>query len=562
MNKEFFGVFGGIDAFKRFRSRDEFDAVVVGPNATVGIRDPGLSKPGWSAVFDGEGGSCTVWGEAYVPDDSNAARWLLERYATDGVDALTTLNGSYLAALDLDGETPVVVTDPVRSRECFYTDAPGVRVFGTDPAEVARTVPEPTRWRDGMLEFLHLGVTLGEKTWLQELRRLPLDSRLTPSSVDSLNRFVYETQEFDYVDELASRLSRAIRRRSSQSGRQGLLLSAGYDSRILLSQVPGIERCYTVGSPDAQEVRGAKRLAEQYDATHTAFLPDDRYLFADESRVRYTQGIKESLHIHHAGYTDELDVDTVYHGLLCDTFFRGHFTAKDGIDVLGKRLPLQRLDSDPNPVESLLGTFGYDRAASLELAERMSFDADPETFVRDAIADEFESNRSRADSVQNALTCCGIANQPSMPFHTHLADQFYAPFLATDAELIDWHLRTPPAYRTTETFLRACERLDGDILRHCPPDRPHDHKLFNELEGFVRRKTPLLSSFEPPWPNRMELFDQHDLDDRLFPHQEHVHPLQPRHKLRVNDVQTWLESCASLPAESRPQLKSRPVPIE
>lgn len=562
MNKELFGVFGSIDAFEQFRSRDEFDEVVVGPNVTVGLRDRGLDEPGWTDRFVGDDGTCAVWGEAYVPDGTDSARWLLEHYATDGLDALASLNGSYLAVLDRANEEPFVVTDPVRSRECFYTDAPGVRVFGTDAAAVARTIAAPTLHRDGVLEFLHLGVTLGETTWVQELCRLPIDSRLTRSAVESLDRFVYDPREFDYVDELAARLSRAIQRRSTQSGRYGILLSAGYDSRIVLSQVPAIDRCYTVGSPDAQEVRGARRLAAQYDAAHTALSPDERYLVADGSKVRYTQGIKESLHIHHAGYVDDLEAETMFHGLLCDTFFRGHFTARDGIDVLGKRVPFDRLDPDPDPVESLLETFGYDRGASLELAARTSVDVDPETFVREAIAEGLAAHRPRADGVQNLLTCTGIANQPSMPFHTQLADQFFTPFLATDRELLEWHLRTPPAHRTTETFLQACERIDDEVLRYRPPDRPHDHLLLNELERFVRRTVPVLSSFEPPWPDRIALFDRHDLDRRLFPDQDHVHPLPPRHKLRLNDVQTWVGSWTTSNADSPVSLHEPKLTIE
>ncbi|MHC3436836.1 hypothetical protein ACYJ1Y_01775 [Natrialbaceae archaeon A-gly3] len=545
MNKELFGVFGGTDDFERLRSTEEFDAVLAGSTITVGIRDSGLGVPGWSARYDGGDGICVVWGEAYVPDgDPNAARWLFEQYETRGVDALEALNGSYLAVLDRDDREGFVATDPVRSRECFYTDRAGPRLFGTDAAEVGRTIDEATLAREAILEFLHLGVVLGEKTCIEGLRRLPLDSRLTPTAVDELERFVYRPKEFDYVGELADRLQRALERRSRHPGRKGLLLSAGYDSRVFLSAIPDIDRCYTVGSPDAQEVTGAKRVAAQYGASHTAFQPDERYLYADETKVRYSQGLKESLHIHHAGYTDEMAVDTVYHGLLCDTFFRGHFTAKDGMDVLGKRVPFDRLDPDPDPVETLVEKFGYSRDASRELAARTSFDVDPASFVREAVQTEFETRAERAGTTQNALTCCGIANQPSIPFHNHLSDHFFTSFLATDVELIDWHLRTPPAYRTTETFLRACERIDPTLLRHRPPDRPHDRTLLNELEGFVRRKTPIVTPFEPPWPDRQRLFDRHDLDQRLLPGLEHVYPLPVRHKLRLNDLLRWLESWA------------------
>lgn len=562
MNRELFGVFDDRETFERFRTNDEFDRVLDGPSVTVGIRDPDLGTPGWTSSYTDDDGRCVVWGEAYTPDeveDANAARWLLERYRDVGRDALQSLNGSYLVVLDAgtDGDA-FVATDPIRSRECFYTDEPDRRVFGTDAGEVGQTVPEPTVDRDGILEFLHLGVALGEKTAVSELNRLPIDSVLTADSVDPLERFVYRPETFDYTAELADRLERAFRRRSVLPDSSGVLLSAGFDSRIILSQHSSLDHGYTVGAPDAQEVRVADRLADQYGVAHTAFPPDERYLLPDESKVRYSQGIKESLHIHHAGYTDEIDVDTMFHGLLCDTFFRGHFTAETTVDVLDKRIPTGRLDPDPDPVEKLLETFGYSPAASRELDARTSFDVDPETFVRTAIDGELDARASRAESVQNTINCVGIANQPSLPFHTQLSDQFVTAFLATDRELIDWHLRTPPEHRTTETFLEACKRLDDDILRHRPPDRPHDGALLNELERFVRRKTPFLESFQPPWPDRELLFERHDFDRRFLADLEHVHELPVRHKLRLVDLRGWLaywdaaETC-SLPWLTPPE---------
>jgi hypothetical protein len=558
MNRELFGVFGDTAAFTRFRSTDEFDEVLSGPSITVGIRDSGLGTPGWSARYEESDGICVVWGEAFVPsDESNAARWLFESYRREGTAALSELNGSYLAVFD-DGDEAFVATDQIRSRECFYTDDSAVRVFGSDAATVAATIDSPTFCRDGILEFLHMGVTLGEKTSVDQLSRLPIDSCLTRSSVAPFERFVYETQEFDYAGSLADRLKRAIARRSVLPGRKGLLLSAGYDSRTLLSQLPDIEHCYTVGAADAQEVAGAKQLAAQYGAAHTAFEPDERYLHADETKVRYSQGIKESLHIHHAGYTDLMDVETMYHGLLCDTFYRGHFTAQTDLEVLGKRIPFERLDPDPDPIDVLLSRFGYDPSASVELAERTAFDVDPESFVRQAARAEFESVLDRSDSIQNALNCCGIANQPSIPFHTQLADNFYSSFLAADAELIDWHLKAPPAQRTTETFLEACEQIDPEMLRYRPPDRPHDAALLNEMERFVRRKTPFLTSFESAWPNRERHFNQYDFNQRLLPGLEHVYDLPARHKLRLNDLLGWIDSWAEDADQPRVWLDHHP----
>lgn len=89
MNRELFGVFGDRETFERHRASDEFDRILTGSSITVGIRDDALGATGWTASYADGDARCVVWGEAYVPgDESNAARWLLERYEQVGRDAL------------------------------------------------------------------------------------------------------------------------------------------------------------------------------------------------------------------------------------------------------------------------------------------------------------------------------------------------------------------------------------------------------------------------------------------------------------------------------------------
>ncbi|MFC4551171.1 MULTISPECIES: asparagine synthase-related protein [Halorussus] len=555
MNKELFGVFGDRATFRDHRSDREFDRVVSGDAMTVGVRDVGLNIPGRSATYEGDRGCCVVWGEAYVPDRraTNAARWLYERYAEEGRSALAHLNGSYLAAVDHDGEA-VVATDPIRSWECFYTDEADQRVFGSDSVAVARAIDEPRIDKRSLLEFVYIGVVLGTGTMFEHLERVPFDGYLRPDDAGELDRFVYDPRpadEFDPVEELADRLRAALARRSRQPGTKGMLLSGGYDSRLILSQVPDVERCYTVGDPSAQEVAVARKIADQYDAEHVAFEPNDRYIHPGEEKTRYSQGIKESLHVHHAGYDDEMEADTMYHGLLCDIYLCGHFVERRSLDVLGKEIPLGGLDPDPDPVEVLLDRFGYSPDQSEQFAEVARVDdRSPAEFVREAVAEEFEKGWSRATGTQNAIDLCGVRNQPSIPFRAHLADNYLESFFVADTGLLNWHLQTPPEHRSKETFVEACRRLDPDILRHRPPDRPHDSQLLNEAERFVRRKLPFVTPFESAWPDRRELYDRHDMDAKLFPAQEYLHDLPVREKLRLNDVRSWMDRCLDVPVSA------------
>lgn len=546
MNKELFGVFGGGDAFERHRPRSQFDRVIEGETVTVGIRDVGLNIPNRSCVHVAEDGFCLVWGEMYPGDGarSNAARWLYDRYADRGEGAFSEPNGSYLAVLERGGDA-VVVGDPIRSWECFYADAPDGRVFGTDAAAVAGAIPERTVSTRAVIEFLTLGCVLNDRTVFDDLHRVPIDHALSADATRRLERLVYRPTEFDYAGELAARLERAIRRRASLPGRKGLLLSAGYDSRAILAKVPGIERSYTLGEPDADEVRVAEALAERYGVDHEALVPDRRYLNTDPETIRYTLGVKESIHVHQAGYESEIDVDTIYHGLYWDTLLRGYYLPRDDTELCGLRLPRLSLDPDPDPVEHLAGVQRYDPAAE-ELIANSDLDADTsEEFFERAIRPRYEECLARCDSPYNAMELFGLQNVLSIPFRTHLADTYLESFIAADSELIDWHLRTPPEHRNQRTFREAIRRLDPALLRPRPPDRPHDSYALNQIEGFLRRTVPGLEPYGSAWPDRRRLYERNRLDYALFPGNPEYHHLPVRLKLRLNDLSVWIGSAPS-----------------
>jgi asparagine synthase (glutamine-hydrolysing) len=548
MNKELFGVFGDRDAFDRFQGERSFDAVLEGERATVGIRSPVLGVPGRSSVHADEAGACALFGEAFLDGDGeDTARRLRDRYAEVGDAALDDLSGSYVAFLEADGR-PLVSTDPIRSWECYYADVDGVRTFSTDVSALKRLVDDPVPNRQAVLEMLHLGTVLGENTLFEEIDRAPVDSYLTGSGVETLDRFVYEPREFDYVQELATRLRRALRRRRFYPGRKGLLLSGGKDSRLFLSQVPDIQSTYTIGSADSREVGVARKIARQYDASHTALEPGSRYLAPSDRKLLYSQGIKEALHIHHAGYDDELQADVMYHGLLFDTLFKGYFLERDGLTVFGSKLPSRNLVDDPDPVESLLDTLGYLPDGSrrvAEVADSLFEEVDleigsPRAFLRRRLEAELERCWSRATSTHNAMDLLVIRNQPVMPFHVHLADNYVESFVTMDRELLAWHLQTPPAHRHPDTFRRALERIDDELLRHRPPSQPHRSTYLNQFERFVRRKTPFVEAFEPAWPSRQDIYERHRMDEQLFPEHAAIRELPPRQKLRVNDARWWL----------------------
>jgi hypothetical protein len=561
LEKELFGVFGARSAFEALRSPDAFDRVVEGEALTVGVRDDALGVPGRSAAHADPKGCCVVWGEAFLPDRAagraDAAAWLLERYREVGPAAFDGLNGSYVAALDAGGDA-LVATDALRTWECFYTDAAGPRAFGTDWAAVARLVDAPALAPASVLELVHLGFVVEPSTVLEEVRRTPFDGWLRADATGAFDRFVYEPREFDYAAELAARLRRAIDRRADYPGRSGLLLSAGYDSRVVLSRLEGIETCYTISDVENEEVSVSRRLAEQYGAAHETLLVDDRYLNTEPSTVRYSQGTRESIHVHQGSLDDAIDVETIYHGLLFDTLLRGYLLPRARLSIGDRRLPLARLDGDPDVARRLAERVGYRPEADWLFPAAVDGAADAGAFLEGRLRERLRGLDGRYDSIHNGADALGVETLPPLPFRWHLADQYTESFVAVDAEIVDWHLSTPPRHRNTETFLDALRRLDPNALAHRPPDRPHDSDRLNEIEAFLRRTLPFLEPFDDPLPDRKALYDRANLDRRLFPDDERLRTLPTQVKLRINDLRTSLRLATDGDYTVPPVLRSLP----
>lgn len=550
MKTELFGVFGDREQFMRFRSPNQFDQTVEGESITLGVRDPHLGLSGRTAIHRAADGFCVIWGEAFPMAETRTptAEWLYERYVEDGRDAVEQLNGSYVVVIEQAGDA-VVITDPIHSWECFYTDSDGVRRFSTDAGALTRTLPSVTSDCRGLCEFIHFGLTFGETTAVSEINRLPFDSSLTADSIEPLSRFVYQPSTFDYAEELADRLERAIKRRASYPGTNGMLMSAGFDSRLLLATLPAVDICYTLGRPQSPEVRVARKVASQYDTRHQTLLVNENYLAAGPEIVQYTNGIRESVHIHHRGNTDELTSDTIYHGLFLDTLIRGRFVPHDTIhlDVIDRDFPLPRLDPDPDVAGHFADKLGFYGNSDGLLIDCPEIDADtPSQFLENTIERHYKRGFDRAESRYNAMALLGVKCKSALPFRSHLADQFLESLVAADIELIDWHLTTPPEYRNDSTYQMALGMIDPEIFRYRPPDRPHRSYQLNQMEKFLRKKLPGISPFGTPWPDRDRIYDQNDLDQQLFADRPDLHPLPPRIKLRINDARTWLEHAAGV----------------
>ena len=547
MNRELFGIVGGRDKFGEYRHTDEFHRIVNGPVVTIGIRDDGLEYYGRSSAFEDEHGCAAIWGEVITPPavDRPPAAWLLERVRTSGDAAFDELNGSYVAVVDTENGVSIV-PDLLRSRECFISDAPGTRLFGTDAATVARCIESPTLDLVAMNQLLYFGVVFGQRTILNELSRVRFDTAHTHVDNRELNRIEYhpiQRSQAEHARDLAARLRGAVKRRLDYPPPKGILSSAGFDSRLILATVPDLDVSYTLGTSSTPEVITARKLANQYGIRHQLLPVSPAYLKTSQDIVQYTNGIRESVHIHHRGNEDQMQARTIYHGLLLDTVLRDIYLANKRLEAFGHALPLPGLVSNPDTFAYLQERLGIYEGGDGLLADHPAYNRLSERqFLDGTITEVLDDCRAETDSIHNAMSLLGLKVTQALPFQTHLADNHFESLVAADVNLIDWHLTTPPQYRNSRTYQQAIEHIDEQLLTHRPPDRPYRSHMLNQVQGYLRRTIPYVSEPGTPWPDRDAMYEELALDEALFADAPAVHPLPPRVKLRINDAITWLQS--------------------
>lgn len=556
MNKEVFGIFGDPDGIDKQLLDDQFDKVVSGQAMTVGVRDATIGLPGRTDVYQSTDGLCVLWGETVAEPGSEpwTARRILSSFASTGTKTISEMNGSYLLFLEHDDQA-IIAPDTIRSWECFYADGSSGRVFGTDAKRVADHVRAPTIDFRGVNELMHIGVISSDRTMLQELKRIPFDHLLTPDDTIDLHRFVYRPRSGSkerFARSLAVRLERAIRLRSQYPPPRGILASAGFDSRLLLAELAPLDRCYTLGEFADPEVAVARKLANQYDTPHRTLQISRRYLDVRPGIIQYGNGIRESLHIHHRGNMDQFDVQTMYHGLLLDTILRDIYLSRRTMDLVGLSLPLTGLKRNPDPLSYFKKRLEVLTTLEQPLIQHQSIGEHSATSFVDSVMESTISRaKSRDMSIHNTMAKVGVMLVPALPFRTHIADHFVESLIAADTGLIDWHLTTPPEHRNGDTFQTAIEMIDSSILDHRPPDRPYRSYTLNSVHGFIRRNTPFLDPIGTPWPNRDLMYEETNMDEKLFADMPSVQQLPTRVKLRIHDALTWLSTITHLDEEPR-----------
>lgn len=167
-------------------------------------------------------------------------------------------------------------------RPIYVATGSSHRFIGSVFKEIAESQQELSPDASGRLALLLLGHTVGERTLVREIRRLPPGNthsisadRISSSWKDMLDDIGTPT-----VDDVADRFISGFRKRITFDSTGWLPLTGGLDSRTIASvmeDLPGI-RAYTRGNKKNGEVKTASRVARIIGLNHRAFPFDDQYL--------------------------------------------------------------------------------------------------------------------------------------------------------------------------------------------------------------------------------------------------------------------------------------------
>jgi asparagine synthetase B (glutamine-hydrolysing) len=311
------------------------DRIAGGTNL---VRKDGLAL-GWAGELLGFSGSV----EASRALSDFAGPISIESLRRSGF--LEKLNGAFaLFCAGKDGLA--VITDPMASVQLYRgTDLDGhIVALGTHPDLVAALSGDDYQVDPvSVADFLNNGIPCCPYTMHGNVREMAPGTVFTftssPEGLVSTGKFQYfvppgearsAADQAALVPEFVARWKRAVLARC-QGGKVAVQLSGGMDSRLVLACIPPEVECLAVTLCDSmnREARFARRVAKCYNRQWIPLQRDAEYLGRTaKEAIRFTGCEGEWHHGHTIGFADrlnELNVHSVFTGLLMDNNFKGYY---------------------------------------------------------------------------------------------------------------------------------------------------------------------------------------------------------------------------------------------
>lgn len=247
-------------------------AVLSFPHVGACVGTAGFGgKPAPDVVLDrhamtaitARGADVCYWHDAAGDDESPChARELVKAYEECGGIGLVGFSERCAGFLSDRRRRRCLLFNDAYGSERIFLHVSGSRVFFSSEAKAILAVVPATREFDplGLAELLACGCTLGTRSLFRNIDVLPGGTVLTFENGAVQRRRYFDPAQLEglepvsmpeFVEGFSSSLSTAVNRRLRGSGKVGVSLTGGLDSRMVMASLdagPGDVPCYTFGS--------------------------------------------------------------------------------------------------------------------------------------------------------------------------------------------------------------------------------------------------------------------------------------------------------------------------
>ncbi|UWG52003.1 Asparagine synthase (glutamine-hydrolyzing) [Halalkaliarchaeum sp. AArc-CO] len=410
----------------------------------------------------------------YTPRSGNLsdAEYCASLYETYGLNFVAGLNSEFSGVIyDHESETVSLFTDRLGSRPVYYTRTPdGSLVFSSLLQSLAAHPEVGLEANPEFLaEFLAFSHVSGVETPAKGVEEIPPGSILTFDTegkiVDSWRYWwpvptERKSSYSEFVDEFSEVFVDAVRDRSDQKRYQGILLSGGSDSRLLLASIEDDVTAFHMneqldGNKEAQTAQQvANKLSQSFKFLERT---EDYYpgVFSMVGEITNFNGLPR--HAHPTGFTDKISnqVEQLYCAQYSDTILSGTYVPKESISypLLNHLYP----SSSPRKIRSPEAYF--DAISSGEVGDYncplpyLTDELNPRETLLERVEEKESSIQNSGVKYQswNAMIEFGmihpITNVKTFIFYETLNQMLPTKYPFLDNRIVDLALQMPSSYR-------------------------------------------------------------------------------------------------------------------
>jgi asparagine synthase (glutamine-hydrolysing) len=295
----------------------------------------------------GDGSFCIIDGEVLnlsdlgpAKSDGNAARTVFDLVARNGAAALSKLDAAAAIILwDARLGELTIARDLTGSAPAFTAQHQGLFYVASDLFSLLEVGVDRTLDMRALDYFIGHGFSIAPWTYIKAISKIPPAHliRVSPGKEPQLSSYEPAFEPWsrkpkpaERLDEIKQRLSRAVERRRSRTGKTGVLLSGGVDSALILACLTRICRSqgeaftFRYGQYDGvfNESEEAAKIAAYFGVSHhlVECSPDDLASNMSTLVRDYGEPFTYGLHSFLLGKIKQAGVTTVLSGIGSDGY--------------------------------------------------------------------------------------------------------------------------------------------------------------------------------------------------------------------------------------------------